>query len=101
MQAISSGMSMKYWLANIHEQNGEFEYKTIIRFKAKTYEDADKLHTHHVGTWYGEDNMRWDEDDGCFYNDYIAISEGALTEIDEHTFNALGMHPWLPDMSRT
>lgn len=91
---------MKYWLANIEERNGEFEYTTPIRFKAETREGANALHEQHVRTWYGEDCMVWDEDDGCYYNDYVAVSNGALTEIDEHTFNALSKHHSLPDMSK-
>ena len=91
---------MKYWLANIDERNGEFEYNTPIRFKAETLEDANALHEPHVRTWYGEDCMVWDENDGCYYNDYVAVSDGALTEIDEHTYNALSKHYSLPDMTR-
>ena len=90
---------MKYWLANIDERNGEFEYTTPIRFKAETQEGANALHEQHVRTWYGEDNMVWDEGDGCYYNDYVAVFGGALTEIDEHTFNALSKHYSFPDMT--
>ena len=43
--------------------------------------------------------MVWDEDDGCYYNDYVAVSGGALTEIDEHTFEKLSGHSSMPDMS--
>ena len=70
---------MKYWIANIEEQNGEFEYVTLSASEPKP-KDANALHEQHVSTWYGEDHMVWDEDDGCYYNDYVTVSGGALTE---------------------
>jgi len=90
---------MRYWIADIEERNGEFEYVTPIRFKAKTLEDADALHKQHVRTWYGKDHMVWDKNDGCYYNDHVAVGEGALTEIDEHTYEKLSGHYSMPDMS--
>ena len=89
---------MKYWIADIEDVNGEFEYKQPIIFKAKTKEEADKIHYFHTSTWYGEDHMVWDENHNCFYNDYIAVREGAMTQIDEHTFNQLQKHH-MPDMT--
>ncbi len=88
----------KYWIADIEDVNGEFEYKQPIIFKAKTKEEADKIHYFHTSTWYGEDHMVWDENHNCFYNDYIAVREGAMTQIDEHTFNQLQKHH-MPDMT--
>lgn len=90
---------MRYWIADIEERNGEFEYVTPIRFRAETLEGADDLHKQHVRTWYGKDHMVWNEDDGCYYNDYVAVGEGALTEIDEHTYEKLSGHCSFPDMS--
>ena len=89
---------MKYWIADIQEQNGEFEYTTPIRFKAETEEAAGSTQSFRVSTWYGE-NMEWDENDNCYWNDHVAVYAGALTEIDEHTFNALAKHSSLPDMT--
>ncbi len=88
----------KYWIADIEDVNGEFEYKQPIIFKAKTKEEADKIHYFHTSTWYGEDHMVWNENHNCFYNDYIAVREGAMTQIDEHTFNQLQKHH-MPDMT--
>ena len=31
---------------------------------AETQEDANKIHLYHVGTWYGEDHMEWNDNDG-------------------------------------
>ena len=89
---------MKYWIADIEDVNGEFEYKQPIIFKAKTREEADKIHHFHTSTWYGEDHMVWNENHNCFYNDYIAVREGTMTQIDEHTFNQLQKHH-MPDMT--
>jgi len=91
---------MKYWIADIEERNGEFEYTTPIRFKAKTLKDAVALQMHHVSTWYGKENMTYDKNDECYYNGYVAVGDGALTEIDEHTYEKLSGHYSLPDMSR-
>ena len=88
----------KYWIADIEDVNGEFEYKQPIIFKAKTKEEADKIHYFHTSTWYGEDHMVWNENHNCFYNEYIAVREGAITQIDEHTFNQLQKHH-MPDMT--
>ena len=91
---------MKYWIADIEERNGEFEYTTPIRFKAKTMEDAVSLQMHHVSTWYGKENMTYDTNDEYYYNGYVAVGDGALTEIDKHTYEKLSGHYSLPDMSR-
>tara|TARA_B100001057_G_scaffold402148_1_gene413942 strand:+ start:309 stop:593 length:285 start_codon:yes stop_codon:yes gene_type:complete len=90
---------MKYWIADIEERNGEFEYTTPIRFKAKTMEDAVALHMKHVSTWYGKDNMTYDVNDEWYYNGYVAVGDGTLTEIDEHTYAKLSGHYSFPDMS--
>jgi hypothetical protein len=89
---------MNYYIANIDEQNGEFEYKTTIRFKAESYDKARRVHQMIVGTWYGSD-MTWDENEGRYFNGYVAVDDGELTEIDEHTFKGLGEHTTLPDMT--
>ena len=91
---------MKYWLADIYERNGEFEYTTPIRFKAKNLKDAVSLQMHHVSSWYGKESMTYNTNDECYYNDYVAVSDGALNEIDEHTYNALSKHYSFPDMSK-
>ena len=91
---------MKYWIADIYERNGEFEHTTPIRFRAETLEDAVALQMQHVRTWYGEECMTYNADDDCYYNDYIAIGDGALTEIDEHTYDTLSKHFSFPDMSK-
>lgn len=90
---------MKYFIASIHEQNGEYEYTTTIRFKAESYEEANRVHEMRAGTWYGEDNMKWSI--GAFTGEdpNVSVAEGELTEIDEHTFNSLGEHGSLPDMT--
>ena len=50
---------MKYWIADIEDVNGEFEYKQPIIFKAKTKEEADKniifIQAHGTVkiTWFG------------------------------------------------
>ena len=90
---------MKYWIADLNESNGEFDYTTIIRFTADTRENADKIHLFHVGTWYGEDHMKWNSDDDSYWNEYVSVCEGRLTEIDKNTFETLGVHGSLPDMS--
>ena len=91
---------MKYWIADIDERNGEFEYTTPIRFRAKNVKEAVALQMHHVSTWYGKENMTYDAERECYYNDDVAVSDGALTEIDQHTYEKLGGHYSLPDMSR-
>jgi len=91
---------MKYWLADIDERNGEYEYTTPIRFKAKDLKEAISKQMYHVSTWYGKDNMTYDADRECYYNDYVAVSDGALTQIDKHTYEKLSGHYSLPDMSR-
>jgi hypothetical protein len=90
---------MKYWIADIEERNGEFEYKQPIIFTAATEAEADKIHEFHVSTWYGKDHMRWDEGDNCYWNEHVAITEGRMTEIDEHTFEQMRKHG-NPDMTR-
>ena len=90
---------MKYYIADVDHRNGEFEDTTTIRFKAPDTDTADKIHLFIVGTWYGEDHTEWDADQDCYMNDYIAIYEGRMTEIDEHTFLALNNHGSLPDLT--
>jgi hypothetical protein len=90
---------MPYWIANIEERNGDFEYKQPIIFKAATEAEADDTREFYASTWYGKDNMRWSETDNCWWNDYVAITEGSMTEIDEHTFDQMRKHG-LPDLTR-
>ena len=90
---------MKYWIANIDERNGEFEYEQTIIFTAATKAEADDTHEFYASTWYGEDNMRWDEDDKCYWYEHVTITEGTMTEIDEHTFDQIRKHG-LPDLTR-
>ena len=91
---------MKYWIADIDERNGEFEYKQPIIFRAETEAEADDTHEFYVSTWYGESNMRWDEDDNCYWNEHVAVTEGRMTEIDEHTYEQMQKHG-NPDMTKT
>ena len=91
---------MKYWIADIDERNGEFEYTTPIRFRAKNVKEAVALQMHHVSTWYGKENMTYDAEREYYYNDGVIVGDGALTEIDQHTYEKLGGHYSLPDMSR-
>ena len=91
---------MKYWIANIDERNGEFEYEQTIIFTAATKAEADDTHEFYASTWYGEDNMRWDEDDNCWWNEPVAVTEGRMTEIDEHTFEQMRKHGDMSDMTR-
>jgi hypothetical protein len=90
---------MKYWIADIEERNGEFEYKQAIIFKAETEAEADDTHKFYVSTWYGKDHMQWDENAICYWNDHVAVYEGRMTEIDEPTFDQMRKHG-LPDLTR-
>lgn len=90
---------MKYWLAEIKEQNGEFEYSQIIRFQAETLEAADEIHKYYVSTWYGDGNMHWDENEEGFWNDCNLTKEGMMVEIDEHTFTNSGITQLFPNMT--
>jgi len=90
---------MKDWIANIDERNGEFEYEQTIIFTAATKAEADDTHKFYVSTWYGKDHMQWDENAICYWNDHVAVYEGRMTEIDEHTFDQIRKHG-LPDLTR-
>ena len=90
---------MKYWIANIEERNGEFEYEQPIIFTAETKAKANEIHEFHVSTWYGP-SMRWDEDDKCYWYEHVTITEGTMTEIDEHTFEQMRKHGDMSDMTR-
>ena len=41
-------------------------------------------------TWIGDE---------LYYNGHVAVGDGALTEIDQHTYEKLAGHYSLPDMS--
>ena len=75
---------MKYWIADIEERNGEFEYTTPIRFKAKNLKEAIALQMHHVSTWYGKENMTYDAEREYYYNDGV----GDVTETEKSDDNA-------------
>jgi len=90
---------MKYWIADIEERNGEFEYKQAIIFKAETEAEADDTHESYVSTRHGKDNTQWDENAICYWNDHVAVYEGRMTEIDEPTFDQMRKHG-LPDLTR-
>tara|TARA_B110000483_G_scaffold217206_1_gene269398 strand:+ start:335 stop:595 length:261 start_codon:yes stop_codon:yes gene_type:complete len=80
---------MKYYLANIDEQSGEFSFSTTICFA--TDGDATEYHENVARTWYDEDGAELYEH-GVYWNDYVAHSAGQLTEVDKGTFEGVQKH---------
>jgi len=92
------GKNMKYFIADINEDDGNFKtYHTFI-FRAKNKRSAYKIHQYIVGTWYSEEHMQFDFSYESFCAEFSDtgvtkfINEGRRTEIDKHTFDQIKKH---------
>jgi hypothetical protein len=78
---------MKYYIGDIEEQNGDFEYSTPFRFK--TDKDPNEKHDEIARTWRDEDGHEWDEQLGHYWCEFTGIKTGELTEISKEVYDAL------------
>ena len=89
---------MKYFIANIDEDDGNFKTKHTFIFMAKNKRSAYKIHQYTVGTWYSEENMQFDFSYDSFCAEFVDIgvtkfiNEGWINEIDKHTFDQIKKH---------
>ena len=78
---------MKYYIGDIEEQNGEYEYTTPFRFE--TDKDPNERHDEIARTWRNDEGHEWDDNENCYWSDYNAIKTGKLTEITKEVYDAL------------
>lgn len=75
----------KYFIAQVEERNGEYEYSTTILIVQTTKRKAEKVHTKICKYWYGEK-----DNDKYYFNCYeVSVCEGMLEEITETTYNEI------------
>ena len=84
---------MKYYLADINEEQGGFEYCTTIRFQieddASPFEKRYEIASH----WYTD--MELDHDhlgDFWWVEGVNIVREGKLSEIDKATYDGMAYH---------
>ena len=78
---------MKYYIAEITERNGEFEYNTKYLFA--TYCEPNEYTNNVAMEWRGGDEDDWDEDHMGYWYDGSLIFDGGSKEISKDDFDVL------------
>ena len=78
---------MKYYIAEITEQNGEFKYNTKYLFA--TDGNPDEYSNNVAMEWRGGDEDDWDEDHRGYWSDCSLIFNGGSKEISQEDFEVL------------
>ena len=78
---------MKYYIAEITERNGDFEYDTKYLFA--TYCEPDEYSNNVAMEWRGGDEDDWDEDLNGYWCDGSIICDGGSKEITKDDFDVL------------
>lgn len=82
-------MEMKFYIGQLEETNGEYEYKHTFRFKTLSA-DPEGVLEEHAKNWYtsgpDEDNHPY----GYYYNGgSVFVQTGSVQEISEEIYNKL------------
>jgi len=79
---------MKYFIGQIEEMNGEYEYTTHRFFKAASLDDAIADNVKEAGRWYAGEVIA--EDEGFYFNGYqLFVCAGGVKEITKTTYDEL------------
>ena len=78
---------MKYYIGEITERNGEFEYNTKYLFA--TYSDPEEYSNDVAMEWRGSDKDDWDEDHEGYWCDGTLIFDGGSKEVSQEDFEVL------------
>ena len=84
---------MRYFLADIIEEQGEFEYCTTIRFQIEDDGNPFEKRYQIVSDWYSD--MQLDQDhlgDFWWVAGINSVREGKLSEIDKATYDGMAYH---------
>ena len=78
---------MKYYIAKIDEQHGEFVCSHSIMIA--TEKDAYQRHEEITKDWYGIDLDEDPDKEGVYWNDCMTYQSGSLQEISKKTYQEL------------
>lgn len=78
---------MKYYIAKIDEQHGEFECSHSVMIA--TEKDAYQRHEEITKDWYGIDLDEDPDEEGVYWNDCMTYQSGSLQEISKKTYQEL------------
>ena len=83
-------MAIKYYIGEIQERNGEFEYNTKYVFK--TDKDPDEYTDKIAMSWRGGDKQDWDEDLKGYWSDQTLIFNSGSETITKEEFDVLSRY---------
>lgn len=81
---------LKYYLGEVKEHNGEYEYNH--RYLFKTTGNPKEYATKIARDWYGEDSNRVKEDDGFWHNGEILTRAGKYKKIPQAHYKIMKQH---------
>jgi len=84
---LTGGKTMKYYLGNIDERNGDMEYSDKYLFSTKG--SAEKYAKKVTKNWRNSSSSDWDSDHQGYWSDCSLIFEGGYREIPKEDFDVL------------
>ena len=81
----------KYYIAQLFERNGEYEYYNTLRFKLEGRKKPETYLNNIAKSWYSGERSKQDKDDtGYYFNCGEVYVEGSdIKEISESAYNEL------------
>lgn len=84
---LTGGKTMKYYLGNIDERNGDMEYSDKYLFSTKG--SAEKYAKKVTKNWRNSSSDDWDRNQQGYWSDCSLIFEGGHREIPKEDFDVL------------
>lgn len=77
-----------YFIGQLEERNGEYEYQIPVCFTATSVKAASKVLTRSAQNWYGDCS---EKDGACYYfhGGEVCVQAGGFKEIPESVYTAL------------
>lgn len=77
-----------YFIGNLEERNGEYEYQIPVRFTAASKREATKIITKAAKNWYGDYSHK-DDNHYYFYGGEVCVCAGGFKEIYKSTYKEI------------
>lgn len=87
---LTGGKTVKYYLGNVLERNGEFEYISEYLFATKG--SPDRYSKKIAMDWRGSTRDDWDEDQDGWWCDCTLVFDGGRKEIPKEDFDVLSKY---------
>ncbi|GAB1235232.1 hypothetical protein [Ferrigenium sp. UT5] len=77
-----------YFIGQLGERNGDYEYKVPVRFTAASEKEASNALTKTARNWYGDYSQK-DGDCYYFHSGEVCVQAGGYKEVPESVYTAL------------